>query len=351
MKIVVLGHSNSILGDGWLSHLKSIEPSHRYVNLSIGGSPSPALLYQAVAYADQLAGAELVIVEPTVVDHGEDWQSGASVAGQAAALAGWLESSVAAHVLLLVLPRTPEWCLTPSQGMQAWHAVARRHRMSVIDGRMALLRHCSSAGIELDAAWRDHMGHTVSEAQREVARDISTWIREFAATGDSSSFSTSIEVGFRVIGGSALCRGQEREALPYQTSLMSVECLRMYAGDRVPVGTAPTERVHGLAVNFGSFDPVAPVTLRAYSADGRSSPFKVGNPFLGAGPSGRLILMFAPVRIDHDVAYLEIDDADSKRFAAESHEGLEIAGILIGPAIEAAVDWRTGAHLLEPLSA
>jgi hypothetical protein len=72
-KILILGNSNSILKDGWFASLKENFEA-KYINLSIGGSPSPALMMQCLMNESRLDGIHIAIIEPTVIDHGEEWQ-------------------------------------------------------------------------------------------------------------------------------------------------------------------------------------------------------------------------------------------------------------------------------------
>lgn len=346
-KIVILGHSNSILSDGWASHLKSLYGNAIYFNLSIGGSPSPALLYQAVLYADVISSADLIIVEPTVVDHGEDWQTGDGVAGQADALLSWLRRCTEAKILLLILPRTVAWLLRPSQGMQAWAAVGRSHLIQIIDGRAALIQYCRSSGVNLQEAWRDNMGHTVSGAQLKIAESV------YECILDSHLKNLSLphvsDSNFRVLAAIDVAKESSLSLVDHETSLMSISCFRATADKVIRINGGLTERMHGMAINFGAFDPTNAISFSVIAVDGRKTTITVGNQFLGEGPSGRLILMFAPIRVDHDVASIIFMDECGKRFIDFSNEKFEVSGFLLGPEIKSDARWRNDGRFLDEM--
>lgn len=345
-KIVILGHSNSILSDGWASHLKSMHSNAVYLNLSIGGSPSPALLYQAVLYAHEISSADLVIVEPTVVDHGEDWQTGDGVAGQADALLSWLRKCTEANIILLILPRTAAWLLRPSQGMQAWAAIGQRHAVTVIDGRTALIQYCRVNGVNLDNAWRDNMGHTVSDAQQKIANLVYSCISHPYL--NSPNYTNDSNSHFRVLTANEVAKNNFLTLVNHETSLMSISCVRVTGGKAIRINGKSAERMHGMAINFGGFDPTNMISLSVIAKDGRKTAVTVGNPFLGYGPSGRLTLMFAPARVDHDVDSVELMEECRARFLDFSNEQFEVSGFLFGPEIKADDRWRyQGVPLVE----
>lgn len=345
MNIIILGHSNSILKDGWLSHLKESLPQHDYINLSIGGSPSPALLYQAVCHREVIASADLIIVEPTVVDHGEQWQTGPGVAGQAAKLFGWLRTQTAAPILLLILPRTEAWLRQPSQGMRAWHGSAQQYGVQVVDGRMGIVRYCAEHGLELSAAWRDNMGHTVSLAQLEVARDVSQAIAELAPQPTGRPLQGNAD--FRVLSGADVAARQALEVRHHSTALLSTACVVLTGETAILVDGDADLRLLGMAINFGALNPVNAVTFRAQARNSQSTTFKVSNPFMGPGPLHRPYVMFTAVHVGHDVQALSIDAIDQARFAPGAAESIEIAGLLLGPAIAPVHDWMPPAPLAD----
>lgn len=345
MKIIILGHSNSILKDGWLSHLKELLPQHDCVNLSIGGSPSPALLYQAVCHRDVIASADLIIVEPTVVDHGEQWQTGPGVAGQAAKLFSWLRAQTAAPVMLLILPRTEAWLRQPSQGMLAWHGGALQHGVQVVDGRIGIVRYCADNGLELSAAWRDNMGHTISLAQKEVARDVAQAIAELAQHAPDRPIPQ--HSGFQVLSGADMAARQALEIRHHSTALLTTACATLSGNRQIVVDGDSDLRLLGMAINFGALNPVEPVTFRVQARNAQSTTFKVSNPFMGPGPLHRPYVMFTAVHVGHGIQTLSIDAADQDRFAPGAAESIEIAGLLLGPAIAPIPDWMPASPLAE----
>lgn len=110
MKILVLGNSNSILKDGWFSFFKQLivreetGTSFEFMNLSIGGSPSPALLCQCLMNEEKILSFDLVIIEPTVIDHGEEWQNSQEILVHARCLLDFFEKK-SIKTILLLLPR------------------------------------------------------------------------------------------------------------------------------------------------------------------------------------------------------------------------------------------------------
>ncbi len=63
--------------------MKEELPKADIFNFSLGGSRSPALTYQLLDNLKLISSADLIIIEPTVLDCGEKASSGAQVAGQA----------------------------------------------------------------------------------------------------------------------------------------------------------------------------------------------------------------------------------------------------------------------------
>jgi hypothetical protein len=55
----VFGNSSSILKDGWVSFLKE-DFSNKIINFSLGGSSTPANLYQLLANFDRLNCADCI---------------------------------------------------------------------------------------------------------------------------------------------------------------------------------------------------------------------------------------------------------------------------------------------------
>src|SRR5690606_20041940 len=102
-KILILGNSNSILKDGWLTSFKE-KSNIECLNLSIGGSPSPALILQVLLNENKLDNIELAIIEPCVIDHGEEWQDPIAIKKYALLLFSLLASKDIKS-FLLVLPR------------------------------------------------------------------------------------------------------------------------------------------------------------------------------------------------------------------------------------------------------
>jgi hypothetical protein len=73
--IAVFGNSSSILKDGWVSYLK-INHNYKIINNSLGGSPTPANIYQLLNNFDLLKEADFILLAPTI-----DWRLGEKTEG------------------------------------------------------------------------------------------------------------------------------------------------------------------------------------------------------------------------------------------------------------------------------
>ncbi len=318
MKLSILGNSNSILRDGWLSQLRRLEPGLEVSNLSIGGSPSPALLYRAINHSETIQNSDLCIVEPTVVDHGEGWQNYQGVKAQALALLKYLEY-LRSTALVLCLPRNPEHCQTESPGMAAWKDAAQEMGVTAISATDSIRALANELSIPVSQLWADNMGHQTSQSQERIARDLLPAV--FAQTPLSSNTQISQPDHFSILAASF-----GFETIVKETSLTRSELCRLPFEQEIPLNLPPENTILGIAVDYGSIDPHRPPLIEFLYDDGRKESVDISNKFLKEGVSNKLTLMFQRISIPGGAKSFRILPPQ----AGEAKDNLLIEGFLAG---------------------
>lgn len=344
MHTLIIGNSNSILSDGWTRPLRHLRPDDTWVNISLGGSPSPALLHQIISRKDARGGFDLVILEPTVVDHGEGWMNPDQIAGQAHALLEVLKASCA-RVVLLILPRTAEYARAPSRGMLAWAAMAHRLSVPIIDARRSVIAYAQQVDAPLESMWRDNVGHLTAEAQQAVAATVNSWMNE--ANLRRFDLQLPHDLPWRVVTGAELAGANNLPFVSRATSLIQVDCLSLCAGDRFVVPLHVGEAVLGLSVNYGELDPTE--TLHLVTEPPAPAPPRVislENKFLTNKISRKLALMFKKIDIPTGCGVFSFPDIPAhSRLDRSKEQRLEIASLLIGRPIQAIKGWSVDGEL------
>jgi hypothetical protein len=349
MRVTILGNSNSLLADGWLKTFRSLRPDCTILNLSVGGSPSPALIYQILARREELLGSDIILVEPTVVDHGEGWQSPELIASFARATLEMALSS-GASVYLIALPRNATHLMVPSPGMLAWCGAASLESVPVIDVRTSLLKHAATTEGGVQSLWRDDRGHLTAEMQIMVAHQV------VAAMGDRSTTTTPRDQPsqpYRVISGANLALQNGLPSIMRTSSLMTVNCVQLSAGQGMDVQIAISESILGFMLNYGEIDPSQTIRLILSNPKTQSTqPINLQNNFMQAKPTRSLLAMFVRTNAPdgHDQVLLPLIK-EHARFSPDGDQRLEIIGILVGQKPKPVPSWRSdGAAALSPAS-
>jgi hypothetical protein len=327
MKFLVLGNSNSILKDGWFSLFKKIRCEDEFVNLSIGGSQSPALIYQLLS-SEKLTGEfNAVIIEPTVVDHGEGWMNPNSIYIYARDLLKCL-NKYNGNVKVLILPRKAKYILSPSQGMLAWAICAQEADIDIIDVRSELIELASLNKLELQYLWRDDMGHLTVDAQKIVAQKVNECINK-----DNYNLMPLVlnEVGYRAIDGAELAAFNLKKTVLRETSLVSVDCMSIANKDTFKIPFGDAQICHGVSINYSSINQCINKFIICKNIYGEVvSKVNLNNAFLKNSPLHKFTASFIRFRTSPDVAYFEFY-ADSINVGDLIN--LELIGVLVGPYI------------------
>lgn len=337
MKITILGNSNALLKDGWCQSLRHSLRDAEVVNLSVGGSASPALLYQLLARKHDVKNSDFIVIEPTVVDHGCDWQSPAKISTYAAATIDYAKST-GARVILLVLPRHAEFVKEPSPGMVAWSAAARRAEISVVDARLHLLPEAEKLNCKLNDLWRDNYGHLNASMQSLIGKLVAGEI--LGAAGAAGTDGYLIEESFRVLSGEEIALENGRAPIMRETSVMSLGVAQLAWGETLTLDIGISDAILGFMVNYGNLYHDQPAFLNVSAGDGSDlRQLNLANTFLTAEPTRKLVAMFRPVNIPAGHCRLEFVGSGSQE---DSPDFLELCGILIGPETRLNRDWDVG---------
>ena len=327
MKFLVLGNSNSILKDGWFSLFKKIRCEDEFINLSIGGSQSPALIYQLLSSKNLSGEFNAVIIEPTVVDHGEGWMNPNSIYIYAKDLFRCL-NRFSGNVKVLILPRKAEYVWSPSQGMRAWAISAQEVGIDIIDVRSELIKLSSVSKLELHDLWRDDMGHLTVDAQNVVAQRVN----EFINNNHYNLMPLVLnEVGYRAIDGSELAAFNLKKTVLRETSLASVVCMSIANNDTFRMPFGESQICHGISINYSYISECINKFIICKNIFGEVvSKVNLNNPFLKNSSLHKFTASFIRFRTSHDVACFEFH-ADSKDVGDLIN--LELIGVLVGPFI------------------
>jgi hypothetical protein len=341
MKIVILGNSNSILSDGWLPTFKKLRPTDQFFNLSIGGSPSPALLYSALSNKAALDGADFAIIEPTVIDHGESWQSPENIAGQADALISFLICHNVTPVLL-VMPREAQYVNSPSKGMLAWTYIAEQHGVSVILSSLQITKFANQNKLALTELYRDNRGHLVAEVQGLIGMAVAGFFDQVAIHKPKKNINFNFSAP-RYIDSLSIAASNGLTCRTASSSLLNVNLVSLYAGDIFQIEIEPNEAILGIAVNYGEADPSQSIAILACGPDVADTiKIDLKNTFLAAGASRRLVIMFCPMKLPLGYSKMQIENSkQNKRLFRGSDQCLENAGFLVGTPIAPISKWRS----------
>lgn len=324
MQITILGNSNSLLSDGWFQAFRKQFPDDIFLNISVGGSPSPALLYQLYSRASEAQKSDILIIEPTVVDHGTAWQNPALVATYAEAT---IEKAKAtgARVMLLVLPRKADEVIEPSPGMIAWSGAAKRASIEIIDIRSKLLENAKSLECDLEALWRDDRGHLTADMQVMVGDLMTKTVRAIEHT---KSAANDIPDAYRMLSGEDIAKAGGIELVVRSTSLISVGCAQLIKGDLLSLDMEKSEVILGFMLNYGVLDHTQPTFVEFSSLDGADTKkLNLSNPFLFAKPSRTLVAMFKVVALPAGLSQLKLVGNDDPN---DSTTKVEFVGVFIG---------------------
>lgn len=164
--IEVFGNSNSIMTFGWLSYLKSYRKDLKVRNLSIGGSPSPALLNQALS-SSRNKDKRIAIIEPCVIDHCETWQNSDELSYYARKTVSLLREY--ASVIVLGLPRFENNIKLPSRGQEIWKSEVHKQGGIYLDGSELIGDLLNTEVIKTEEIWIDESGHFSELVQKAIA--------------------------------------------------------------------------------------------------------------------------------------------------------------------------------------
>lgn len=337
MKLIILGNSNSILLDGWVPAMQALMPNDLIVNLSLGGSRSPAMLYQVIDNIEQFSDTDFVIVEPTVLDCGEVAGNGNNVAGQAKALLDvLLELNVTPVVL--VLPRFPRHVDDPSPGMKAWSAIASSLNIAVFDGVRVIRMMSDYLGCEKESLWRDNHGHHVSKVGKVIGEMFNGFISSFTIPQKNTLDVSLPQLPWRIVTGVDLA-SEGLSLRSSQTALMSVDCVVLSSGDVVDCHLTENEKIHGIAVNHGEMNPSRDVLIKIFGYGGENNANLTHNN-LPAEVTHKTRVLFRAGNYSMGSGKIKlIDCAENARFSSLQDERLEISGVLVGVDIPQLSGW------------
>lgn len=340
-RIVVLGNSNSILRDGWLPAFQAADPSNEVSNMSLGGSPSPVLLYQVIGNLNSFKPGDVAIVEPTVVDCGEKGKNGDEVAGHASALLRVL-LSIGVVPVLLVLPRLPRYIEEPSPGMLAWASVAASLGVCIFDGTQVIKSFAALTKRKHEELWRDDQGHHTPDVSRIIGIAFSRYVAQHLANSNAAAVSPlkGAPLAWRVLFGGHLAEINGLPSRKSSTALASVECVVMCAGDTVSCKLAMDEKLLGLAVNYGELEPVHDLFIKISGPSGSKS-MNVKGYSLPAGITHKTRVIFRAANFPVGYGDVSLPDLpENARFSSDAQERLEIAGMLVGQDIGPITGWQ-----------
>lgn len=274
------------------------------------------------------------MIEPTVVDHGCDWQSPAKISTHAAATIEKAKST-GARVILLILPRKAEFVKHPSPGMVAWSAAARKAGIAIIDARLHLLPEAESLNCPLDDLWRDTNGHLVASMQSLIGSLVAKEILG-AAGGEGPPAGDP----FRALSGEEIALKRGSEPVTRATSVMSLGVAQLAWGEALTLEIGNSEAILGFMMNYGNLNHTQPAFLNVSARDGSAvRRLDLSNAFLTAEPTRKLVAMFRPVDLPAGHCRLEFVGTGSQE---DSPDCLEICGVFIGPETCLNRDWDVG---------
>ena len=342
MKTVICGNSNSILLDGWLPAFKAASPTIETMNLSLGGSRSPAMLYQILNNTSQLEDVGSAIIEPTVLDCGELAGTGDDVAGQAAALLTTiLSKSIAATVL--ALPRFPRHVDEPSPGMLAWASVAASLGVGVFDGSFVIKQLATHLRKPNDQFWRDAHGHHSPAA----GRLIGIILADFHADRKNRTVLTANSSGkapganWRVLTGTELASANSLPSRQSSSALMTVNCVVMRAGNALQCAISVDEKVLGVAINYGEMEPRKDVIIEVLGSSG-SRQMNVNHHLLPEQVTHKTAVLFRATNFPKGFGTVTLKSCpENARFEPGQDQRMEIAGLLVGKEIKPIAGWET----------
>ncbi len=339
MRTAIFGNSNSILVDGWLPAFKRTAPAIEAVNLSLGGSRSPAMLYQILNNASALQDVNSAIIEPTVLDCGEIAGTGDDVAGQAHALLATLQAK-SIMPTVLALPRFPRHVDTPSPGMVAWAGIAASLGFAVFDGAFVIRQMAACLGKPNEHFWRDAHGHHSPAAGKLIGILLA---RSFAQRQGAKMPAevTSTISGWRILSGAQLGADNKLPVRHSSSALMSVDCVVLRAGDAVNCALTAEEKILGIAINYGEMEPRKDVIIEVVGAAG-SRQINVCHPLLPEMVTHKASVLFRATNFPKGSGILSLKICpENARFAPDLDQRMDLSGVLVGREIPPKSGWET----------
>lgn len=334
MNILILGNSNSILADGYVYALKKImQESYsieiNIINLSIGGSPSPALLGQCFLNESRLVEIDLAIVEPTVIDHGEEWQNPKEIAWHASNLLSYLNLKNI-KTLLVSLPRNDQAVYSHTKGMISWIDIAKNFSLHYIDAAEVLKSYIEINNCSLKSCWRDNRGHLTKDCHTFLANEIALMIN-IATVPKSSKINTS---NFRVITAEKMYKNSIRTELVYKkNSLMELPLLLLSIGAKIDIDLSSNTQVYGLLINYGSMNGSKSTILNFKSID-KICEVDIKNPFLADNVPNKLLVMYKQLKNQIGITTICLPDCVDNCRLNNEEEHIMLAGILVGDKVD-----------------
>ena len=323
-RILVLGHSNSILSDGWLSYFKK-QILADYLNFSIGGSPSPALLMRVLLNEGKIKDVDLVIIEPCVIDHGEEWQDPQAIYKHAVILIDYFQSK-GISVILLAIPRNSEAVDKKTRGMMSWIKAATDYKIAYLDCTNSIKNFSITNGVNLELCWRDNMGHLTADVQSFVADDL---IYKLANINLNMSAKLSKDL-FKVITAKMLFEYSEgSELIERKSSFDSSLCISLKVNSTILVDVLPQFLVYGLLLNYGEMSSNDRSIITFLTGD-ESTEVPVQNKFSAKLPSRKFLAMYRSITPLKDVSKITIPLENNSAYLESGANRIEIIGILIG---------------------
>ena len=325
----VFGNSSAILKDGWVSFLKE-DFANKIINFSLGGSSTPANLYQLLANFDKLNCVDCILIAPTI-----DWKLGETTYGAnnlVIYIKAFLRKACSLGVPIVYVDQPqPDNLFKLPLASDIWRFYVKKHGGLVVDLFDLFQRVLSLCPeIRFRDVFRDDRGHLNTIASRWVAGFVNEFLINYLSISAETGFASggNFHETYYTIDAHKIKHDSDSLSLKTRrSSLGSFDVLPITKSVIYSIDVKVGCRVIGALWNYGQTSPVIGKKIRWVGSSTQECRSHK-NSFLADKIFNKPVLMFESFRsqVFKESGLISFSLEDE-----ESEGSIEISGFLIGP--------------------
>ncbi len=246
MEIGWFGNSNSILIKPLLSEIRKQDVIHQF---SIGASPSPFHIYQALTNLNTVSNCDVVVIEPVVIDR-ITYESEFNLLADYVNNYFLLIKKYCQNIILLILPARPDHVMQDDEVRDIWANSAKMNGSYIIDFYLIMRYWASCHGEDiLPKLWIDK-SHHVDYVHNLSAGLISMLIDYHLYNDNLATVDSDAEERYLAYTGNELSTINNLEFTLRQNSFLKAECIALstdWLYIKCPLGI----NLIGMLINWG----------------------------------------------------------------------------------------------------